>query len=255
MSAGFASIVGAGPGDPELITLKALKRIRAADVILYDRLVNEELLEYARPDAERIYCGKAPGRHSMPQWQINELLVALVRQGKTAVRLKGGDPFVFGRGGEEALALAEAWLPYEIVPGITSAIGSAASSGIPLTHRGVAGSFAIVTGSLCHDNEKPPRWDLLAHSVDTLVVYMGVSRLGEIRAELLRHGKPESTPVALIERGTTAEERVVAGTLADIHKLAEAMKLENPALIVVGEAVSVRESLLRLEAEARLRIG
>lgn len=255
MMAGIGSIVGAGPGDPELITLKALKRIEAADVILYDRLANEALLEYARPEAERIYCGKAPGRHSMPQSQINELLVACVRQGKRTVRLKGGDPLVFGRGGEEALALAEAGLPYEIVPGITSAIGSAASAGIPLTHRGAAGSFAIVTGSRCHDNEKPPRWDLLAHGVDTLVVYMGVSRLGEIRAELLRHGKPESTPVALIERGTTAEERIIAGTLGNIQKLAEAMKLENPALIVIGEVVKVRESLLRLEAEAKLRIG
>lgn len=255
MRAGIAYIVGAGPGDPELITVKAIKRIEAADAVLYDRLANESLLAYAKPEAERIYCGKAPSRHAMPQRQINELLIALAREGKTVVRLKGGDPLVFGRGGEEALALAEAGVPYEIVPGITSAIGAAAASGIPLTHRGVAGSFAVVTGSRCHDGEPPPRWDLLAQAVDTLVVYMGVSRLGEIRAELLRCGKPASTPAALIERGTTAEERVVAGTLANIHKLAEAMKLANPALIVIGEVVRVRESLLRLEAEARLRIG
>lgn len=248
-------LVGAGPGDPELITLKAIRRLREADVVMYDRLASEELLDYAKPGAERVYCGKSPERHSMPQRDIEKRMIEYALAGRTVVRLKGGDPFVFGRGGEEALALAELGIPYEIVPGVTSAIGAAASARIPLTHRGLSASFALVTGNRCHGDAAPVRWDHLAQGVDTLVVYMGVSRLGEIRAELLRHGKSPATPVALIERGTTAEQRVITGTLDHIHKLAEAMKLGNPALIVVGDVVLVREQLLLLEAEARLRIG
>ncbi|XID92982.1 uroporphyrinogen-III C-methyltransferase [Paenibacillaceae bacterium WGS1546] len=250
MKPGKVSIVGAGPGDPELITVKALKRIREADVILYDRLANEELLAYAKPGAVKIYCGKAPGRHAAPQDEINETLAAYALRGSIVVRLKGGDPLVFGRGGEEALALAERGIPCEIVPGITSSIGAAASARIPLTHRGIAGSVAIVTGNRCHDREARIRWDLLARGVDTLVVYMGVGKLGEIRAELLRHGKAASTPVALIERATLPDERIVVGTLADIHLLAARMALSNPALIVIGETVRIREGLERLlEAE------
>jgi len=255
MRPGEVFIVGAGPGDPELITLKALRRIREADVILYDRLANEELLQYAKPEAELVYCGKAPGAHSMPQKQINRKLAVYALEGKTVVRLKGGDPFIFGRGGEEALELAAQGIPCEVIPGVTSAVGAAASAGIPLTHRGLSASVAFVTGKRCQDSEAPPRWDLLAQAVDTLVIYMGVGKLAEIRAELLRHGKPDSTPVALIERGTTASQRVVTGTLANIHKLAESTKVMNPALIVVGEVAKVREQLLALEAEADLRIG
>jgi uroporphyrin-III C-methyltransferase len=252
---GEVSIVGAGPGDPELITLKALKRIQQADIILYDRLVNEQLLGHARPDAKLLYVGKAPGRHSMPQGQIIEKLILFANKGYKVVRLKGGDPFIFGRGGEEAIALAERGIPYEIVPGITSAIGAAAAAQIPLTHRGQSASVAFVTGNRCHDNEALPRWDLLAQSVETLVIYMGVSELDAIRSELLLHGKPAETPVALIEKGTTVQQRVVTGLLSNIHKLAEAMKLSNPALIVIGEAVKVRERLLQLQAEAVERIG
>ncbi len=248
-------IVGAGPGDPELITVKALKRIREADVILYDRLVNEELLGYAKPNATLVYCGKAPGRHAMTQERINELLVDIALAGKRAVRLKGGDPFVFGRGGEEALALAERSIPCEIVPGITSAIGIAASAGIPLTHRGVATSFALVTGSLCHETGEPPKWEELARSVDTLVVYMGVSKLADIREKLIRHGRHPQTPVALVENGTTSRERVGIGTLANVDKLAEGMKLVNPALIIVGEVVRIRENLLALARKAERCIG
>lgn len=248
-------IVGAGPGDPELITVKALKRIREADVILYDRLVNEELLGYAKPRATLVYCGKAPGRHAMTQERINELLVAYALAGKRTVRLKGGDPFVFGRGGEEALALAERGIPYEVVPGITSAIGIAASAGIPLTHRGIATSFALVTGSLCHETGEPRNWEELARSVDTLVVYMGVSKLAEIRENLVRHGRSLQTPVALVENGTTERERVAVGTLANIDKIAEAMKLGNPALIVIGEVVRIREKLAALAGHAARHIG
>ncbi|GIO36674.1 uroporphyrin-III C-methyltransferase [Paenibacillus antibioticophila] len=257
---GLVSIVGAGPGDPELITVKALKAIRAAEVILYDRLVNEALLSYADARALRIYCGKSPGQHAMTQEMIQRRLIDYALEGKRVVRLKGGDPFVFGRGGEEALVLAAQGIPYEVIPGITSAIGAAAASGIPLTHRGVAASFACVTGSRCPGGtdgpDGPPiRWDLLAHAVDTLVIYMGVGQLREIRAELLKHGKAGTTPVALIESGTTGLQRTFVSTLAEVHQLAAAVQLSNPALIVVGEAAMIREQLHQLQHQAAARIG
>ncbi|MDO7907764.1 uroporphyrinogen-III C-methyltransferase [Paenibacillus sp. JX-17] len=245
MMAGRVSIVGAGPGDPELITVKALRRIHSADVLVYDRLVNEELLQQAAPqEAVRIYCGKAPGQHAMLQEEINKLLIQWAGAGKQVVRLKGGDPLVFGRGGEEALALAEAGIAYEIIPGITSASGMAASTGIPLTHRGMAGSCAMVAGSRCNDSESPVRWDLLAHAVDTLVIYMGMRQIGTIRAQLLLHGKRADMPAAIVEWSTTNRERVVTGTLDQLEKLALAAKIKNPALIVIGEVVQVREELL-----------
>ncbi len=254
-AAGTVYIVGAGPGDPELITVKAMRRIQSADVILYDRLANTELLGYARHDVKLVYCGKAPNAHAMPQDQINEALIAYALEGSNVVRLKGGDPFVFGRGGEEAMALAAKGIAYEVVPGITSAIGAAAAAGIPVTHRDFASSFACVTGSRCHGDKSPVRWDLLAHSVDTLAIYMGVSQLGYIREELLKNGKAAATPVALIERGTTAQQRTIVGTLDNIHKLAITMKLSNPALIIVGEVVRVREQLLAAEQHAVQLIG
>lgn len=247
---GKVSIVGAGPGDPELLTIKALKCIEAADVIMYDRLVNEEILTYARRDAILVYCGKKPGEHAMSQEVIHETMLTYALEGYMVVRLKGGDPFVFGRGGEEALILAQYLIPYEIVPGITSAIGAAASAGIPLTHRGYAASFACVTGSRCHGDQSPVRWDLLAHSVDTLVIYMGVSELASIREDLLRHGKDPATPVALIEQGTTKKERTFIGKLADIHDLARRVELMNPALIIIGEVVRVQEQLTAIERQA-----
>ncbi|WP_150273937.1 uroporphyrinogen-III C-methyltransferase [Paenibacillus tepidiphilus] len=255
MRTGIISIVGAGPGDPELITVKALRRIQNADVILYDRLVNEELLGFARPEALRIYCGKAPGRHSMPQEATEHLMVEHAAMGKHVVRLKGGDPLVFGRGGEEALTAAAAGIPYEIIPGMTSAIGAAASAGIPLTHRGIAASFAVVTGSRCREHGAPVDWAALARGVDTLVIYMGMANLGEIRAQLIQSGKSAATPVALIENGTTALERTVTGTLGTIDKLAAVMKISNPALIVIGEVVNVREQLLGLQQTVRAQIG
>ncbi len=247
---GKVSIVGAGPGDPELLTIKALKCIEVADVIMYDRLVNEEILTYARRDAILVYCGKKPGEHAMSQDVIHETMLTYALEGYMVVRLKGGDPFVFGRGGEEALILSQYSIPYEIVPGITSAIGAAASAGIPLTHRGYAASFACVTGSRCHGDQSPVRWDLLAHSVDTLVIYMGVSELASIREELLRHGKDPATPVALIEHGTTKKERTFIGKLVDIHDLARRVELMNPALIIIGEVVSVQEQLTAIERQA-----
>ncbi|WP_307589998.1 uroporphyrinogen-III C-methyltransferase [Paenibacillus wynnii] len=255
MKPGSVAIVGAGPGDPELITLKAVYRIQEAEVILYDRLVNEELLNYAKPDAVLIYCGKSPGNHSMPQRKIEQYMVRYAREGKKVVRLKGGDPFVFGRGGEEALAMAEAGIAYEVVPGITSAIGAAASAGIPLTHRGLAASFTIVTGSRCSDHESPVQWDQLVRSSDTIVVYMGISQFSEIREQLLLHGKSGLTPVAVIENGTTTRQRTLTGTLNNIEKLLSATKIGNPALIIIGEVVKVREQLLKIEVEARSQIG
>ncbi|MBM6996239.1 uroporphyrinogen-III C-methyltransferase [Paenibacillus sp. DXFW5] len=252
---GTVSIVGAGPGDPELITVKAMKRLREAEVVLYDRLISEELLAYAGPCAELIYCGKAPGRHAMPQEDIHRRLVGYALEGKRVVRLKGGDPFVFGRGGEEALALAAAGIPYEVIPGITSALGAAASAGVPLTHRGAAASFACVTGTRCHGDRQPVRWDMLAQGVDTLAIYMGVSQIAAIRSELLRYGKPAQTPVALIESGTTRKQRTFTCTLDDMHKLAAAVKLSNPALILVGEVVRVREQLQQFEHQAEVYYG
>jgi uroporphyrin-III C-methyltransferase len=247
---GKVSIVGAGPGDPELLTLKALKRIESADVIMYDRLVNKEILLCARHDTILVYCGKKPGEHAMSQNVINETMINYALTGYHVVRLKGGDPFVFGRGGEEALELAAYNIPYEIVPGITSAIGASASAGIPLTHRGVAASFACVTGSRCHGEQSPVRWDLLAHSVDTLVIYMGVRELKFIREELMKYGKNPATPVALIEQGTNKKERTFTGTLSDIHLIAAAVNLTNPALIIIGEVVEIQEQLIAIERKA-----
>lgn len=250
MSRGLVSIVGAGPGDPELITVKALRRIQTADVLLYDRLVNDDLLAEAPDAALRIYCGKAPGLHSMSQEMIGRLLVAHAAEGKQVVRLKGGDPFIFGRGGEEALVLAEAGIPFEVIPGITSAVGTSASSLIPLTHRGVASTFACVTGTGSDGRVSSVRWDLLAHSVDTLVIYMGISQLPLIQRELLQSGKSSSTPAALIERGTTAKERIITGTLGQLHALSLSEKVNNPALIIIGDAVLVREQLIQLQRAA-----
>ncbi|WP_430160222.1 uroporphyrinogen-III C-methyltransferase [Paenibacillus algorifonticola] len=251
---GTVYIVGAGPGDPELITVKAMRRIQSADIILYDRLATTELLDYASKNVELIYCGKAPNAHAIPQDQINQLLVQYASQGKNVVRLKGGDPFVFGRGGEETLELAKHGIPYEVIPGITSAIGAAAAANIPLTHREHASSFACVTGTRCHGDKAPVRWDLLAHSVDTLAIYMGVSQLGAIREELLKHGKVSTTPVALIERGTTSKQRTFTGTLEHIHHLAASVQLSNPALIIIGEVVKVREQLLLAEQLAAQQV-
>ncbi|QJC53669.1 uroporphyrinogen-III C-methyltransferase [Paenibacillus albicereus] len=255
MKPGLVSIVGAGPGDPELIAVKALRRLQQADVILYDRLVSPQLLEEASPSSRRIYCGKAPGRHAMSQEQINALLVRFASQGLAVVRLKGGDPLVFGRGGEEALELARHGIPWELVPGLTSASGAAAAEGIPLTHRGISASFACVSGTRASAESPEPRWDLLAHGVDTLVVYMGISRLEAIAAELLRHGKPAGTPAAIVERATTPGSRTLVGTLAGLPSLAASAGAASPALIVIGEVVLLRERLQALSAQLESTAG
>ena len=242
MSKGRVVLVGAGPGDPGLITVKGMACLRAADVVVYDFLANPRLLREAREDAELICVGKRGGTHTMKQDGINALLVAKASEGKAVCRLKGGDPFVFGRGGEEALALAEAGVAFEVVPGVTAGVAAPAYAGIPETHRGLTSSVAFVTG-----HEDPTKamsavaWDKLATGAGTLVVYMGVKRLPTIVEELRANGLPADTPAAMIRCGTMPSQQTVAGTLNDIVALAAGV--EPPAVLVVGEVVSLRQQL------------
>ncbi len=233
-SPGMAWLVGAGPGDPELLTLKALHAMQAADVILHDRLVPDEILALARRDAERISVGKTPGCPGVSQASINEMLVGLVAGGKRVCRLKGGDPFVFGRGGEEAEALENQGLPYTVIPGITAALGCAAAAGIPLTHRDAAQSLTLLTGH-GKDTDDTIDWPALARGRQTLAIYMGVRRFPELMQQLTRHGRPPETPVAIIERGTLPGQRVLRGTLGQLPLLAAAYRVEAPSLLIVGE--------------------
>lgn len=240
---GKVYIVGAGPGDPELITLKALKLIKQADVILYDRLVPRELLEEAKPSAELIYVGKEEGRHSLTQDEINRLLVEKALEGKTVVRLKGGDPYVFGRGEEECMYLIEHGIDCEVVPGITSAIAVPAYSGIPVTHRYLSSSFAVVTGREAEDKDvRRVKVKEVAKAVDTLIILMGLSNLREIVEELLEV-LPPSKPVAVICEGTTGGQRVIRGSLGDIVERVKEGGARPPAVIVVGDVVSLRDKL------------
>ena len=238
---GKVYLVGAGPGDPDLITVRGLKCLRQADVVIYDRLISEALLDEAPPEAERIFVGKAPGYHARPQEEINRLLVERARAGQIVVRLKSGDPFVFGRGGEEAAACAAAGVPCEVIPGVTSAIAVPACAGIPVTHRDVASAFAVVTAHRA-GGQSEPDWSVLAR-LDTLVVLMGVRRLPQLTAALMAHGRAAHTPVAVIERGTYPDERVLVGTLGDIARRAAEADIHPPATIVVGEVVRLRENL------------
>ena len=240
---GKVYLVGAGPGDPELITVKGLKCIQQADVILYDRLINEELLSYAKPDAELIFCGKLPGFHAMQQETINHALVWHAKKGKTVVRLKGGDPFVFGRGGEEAEALAKHGIEFEIVPGITSAIAAAAYAGIPVTHRAFSSSVAFVTGHRRDGSRDEIKWESLAKGIDTIAIYMGVHHLPYICGQLMKYGKAPETPAAVIEWGTTTAQRTVTGTLATIAGIAAKENIQNPSMIMIGDVVRLRTNI------------
>ncbi|MGE5687754.1 MAG: uroporphyrinogen-III C-methyltransferase [Gemmatimonadota bacterium] len=246
---GRVYLVGAGPGDPRLITARGLDVLRRADVVVYDRLVSPALLEEAPADAELVYAGKAPGGHCIPQEGINALLVSEARLGKAVVRLKGGDPFVFGRGAEEALACAGAGVPWEVVPGVSSVVGVTARAGIPLTTRGYGGSFAVATAHRAEDGTDPLDWGALAR-MDTLVVLMGVERLGEVVERLRAHGRVPETPIALVENGTLPDERVVTGTLGDIVDRAARAPVRPPAVIVVGDVVRLRAVLARTAAAA-----
>jgi uroporphyrinogen III methyltransferase/synthase len=241
MRLGKIYLVGAGPGDPGLLTVRGLELLRSAQVIVYDQLVNPVLLEEASADATRIFVGKQAGRHCIGQEEINRVLIDHARQGDEVVRLKGGDPFVFGRGGEEAEALAKADIPFEIVPGVSSAVAVPAYAGIPLTHRNFASSFAVVTGHEARKAQYSVDWGKLANAVDTLVILMGLKNLPQISAELVSHGCSPETPVAVIRWGTTEAQETVTGCLADIA--AKAVHLKSPAVIVVGKVVELQDRL------------
>ncbi|MGH7812023.1 MAG: uroporphyrinogen-III C-methyltransferase, partial [Candidatus Binatia bacterium] len=238
---GKVCLVGAGPGDPGLMTVRGMQLLRGADVVVYDQLVNPVLLDETRVDAERIYVGKQASRHGIAQKEINEVLINYALHGHQVVRLKGGDPFVFGRGGEEAQALADAGIPFEIVPGVSSAIAVPAYAGIPLTHRNYASSFAVVTGHEAIKSKSLVDWAKLATAADTLVILMGLHNLPTIVANLLAHGRTPQTPVAVIQQGTTEQQKTVIGSLADIVEKSAALKA--PALIVVGEVVCLANKL------------
>jgi uroporphyrin-III C-methyltransferase/precorrin-2 dehydrogenase/sirohydrochlorin ferrochelatase len=248
-AAGDVTLVGAGPGDPELLTLKALRALQDADVILHDRLVPPEVLDLARRDAARICVGKAAGNIGSTQEEINALLIKLANEGKRVVRLKGGDPFVFGRGGEELQALAKAQINFSVVPGITAALGAAAYAGIPLTHRDFAHSVSFVTGHAQGQGPEPD-WRALAMPGATAVFYMGLARLDHIVEKLLQHGAAATRPAGIIAQGTTANQRVITATLATILDVSSKANLESPALLVVGDVVALHSTLAWFDTAA-----
>ncbi len=241
---GSVQVVGAGPGDPDLLTVRAMRLIQSADVIIHDRLVAPEILEFARRDAERIYVGKEPNRHTLPQDQINALMARRAKAGNLVVRLKGGDPFMFGRGGEEVAYLQRQGIDVDVVPGITAALGCAAAAGIPLTHRDAASGVTFLTGHTA-DDATGHDWAAVAQSGHTVVVYMGVAAAGATAANLVRHGMDPAMPVAVIENGTLPEQRVITGQLNRLEAMIVSNEIHNPALIIIGEvtrAVNVERS-------------
>lgn len=239
---GTVYLVGAGPGDPDLLTLRAVKLLGQADAVVYDHLVGTGVFDFIRADAERIYVGKEKDRHTLPQDEINTLLVSLSRQGKRVVRLKGGDPFIFGRGGEEAEALVENGIPFEIVPGITAAIGISCYTGIPLTHRNYAQSVVFTTGHL-KDGSLNLDWAHLVSPRQTVVIYMGLGGLAEIARQLIAYGQTADMPAAVVEQGASNQQRVVVGTLGTLPDLVAATGLKSPCLIIVGEVVTLHGKL------------
>lgn len=244
MNKGKVFLVGAGPGDPKLITVYGLESIKQADVIVYDRLISQELLKHAKNDAELIYCGKLPGKHELIQEQIHEVLVEKALEGKIVVRLKGGDPFVFGRGAEEAEVLKNHGISYEVIPGITSGIAAPAYAGIPVTHRDYASSFAIVTGHGREDKQTDTiNWGALANGIDTIAFYMGIKNLPYICEKLIEHGKSPDTPVSIIQWGTTTSQVTITGNLETIVEEVKRNNITHPAIVLVGQVVELRDKI------------
>lgn len=243
MAYGKVYLVGAGPGDPKLLTVKAVELLKEADVVIYDRLVGESILNLAPEKAEKIYVGKRTGKHEVPQDKITELIIEKAQMGGKIVRLKGGDPFIFGRGGEEAEALVEKGIQFEVVPGVSSAVVAPAYAGIPLTHRDYASSVAIITGHRAGDAERVIDWAKIADAVDTMVILMGVESLDAITAKLLQGGVTPEKPVAIVESGTYPKQRTLIGKLGTIVKEAEAKQIKPPAVIVIGEVANLGRKL------------
>lgn len=244
MKEGKVYLVGAGPGDPGLLSIKALKILEKANVVIYDRLITKVILQLIPKKAEKIYVGKRSGKHSISQDKINEILIREARKGKVVVRLKGGDPFLFGRGGEEVQELRKSGIQFEVVPGVTSALAAPTYAGIPLTHRKYASSLAIVTGH--EDSTKPEnrvKWEKLSTSVDTIVVLMGIKNLENIVKRLLNGGRDPQTSIAIIERGTTTNQRTTIGTLSNIAQKASQRKVKPPAIIIIGDVVKLQKEL------------
>lgn len=251
-NSGKVFIVGAGPGAADLITVRGMRALRQADVILYDALVNPEFLSYAPPGCEQLFVGKRCGRHSMKQSEINHLIIQKAREGKTVVRLKGGDPLIFARGGEEALECVAAGLEFEIIPGVSSALGAASHAGIPLTHRGLASSVAFVTAHGAGTGDIPDlSWRKLAPFVDTLVIFMGASWLRETVCALVEAGLPRNTPVAVVSNATREDQITVSGTLASIVDIVEEARVAPPILIIVGAVTRLSDTLNWFETQQK----